>query len=387
MKEFSYYQPSEIVFGRGKVKDIGGMTKKFGDRCLLVTVPIFKAIENHVNNVKQSLKKAGIEVIHFDGVVPNPTTDSISAGAKMAVENKVDYVIGLGGGSSMDTAKAIAVECTHEGTAWDYLFFKKQPTEKTLPVVAVTTTSGTGSQVTQVSVLTNSEQKSKSAIFNSIIYPKLSIVDPELMISVPKHITGSTGFDAFTHAFESYINVNCSPYVEVLALEAMRLVIENLPEAVNNGGNVDARENLAWADTLAGLSIANAGVTLPHGIGMTIGGFFPKIMHGEALAIVYPEFMKFTYKSSIKKFAKVARMFDNSLEDVPDEEAAKALCEIIEDFLKKVDMWLSFETFGVDKKGIRDIADHSHDLPDYKANPRLANIEEIYQMLMDSYTR
>lgn len=387
MKQFNYFQPTEIVFGSGKVKDIGKLTKKYGKSCLLVTVPVFKEIEANVNNIKKTLKEAGIEVFHFDGVVPNPTTESISAGAKIAEENKVDFVIGFGGGSSMDTAKAIAVESTHEGTAWDYLFFKNQPTEKTLPIVAVTTTSGTGSHVTQVSVLTNSDMKSKSAIFNSIIYPKLSIVDPEMMLSLPKHITGSTGFDSFSHAFESYININCSPYVEVLALEAMKLVIENLQEAINNGGNIDAREKMAWADTLAGLCIANSGVTLPHGIGMTIGGFFPKIMHGEALAIVYPEFMRFTYKSNIKKFAKVARLFDSNLVTAKDEESAYKLCGIMDEFLKKSDMWLSFEKFGVNKEDLREVANHCHDLPDYKANPRIASIEDIYEILIHSYNR
>ena len=198
----------------------------------------------------------------------------------------------------MDTAKAIAVESSHEGTSWDYLFFRdRQPTSKTLPVIAVTTTSGTGSQVTQVAVLSNPEEKRKSALFNSLLFPKIAIIDPDLMVTVPEHISASTGFDVFSHAFEAFIHNNTSPYIEVLSLEALRIVIEYLPKVIENGKDIDARTRMAWADTLGGLSIANAGVTLPHGIGMAIGGCCPHVMHGEALAALYPEFIKYTYSS------------------------------------------------------------------------------------------
>jgi len=142
MKNFNYYQPTEIRFGCGRLYEVGEVVAKFGKRCLLVTVPPFPAIEPTYDKVKASLKTAGVEVSYFDGVVPNPTTESITAGAEMAKAHKADVILGLGGGSSMDSAKAIAVEATHKGTCWDYLWFSKtQPTEKTLPVITVTTLS------------------------------------------------------------------------------------------------------------------------------------------------------------------------------------------------------------------------------------------------------
>ena len=148
MKEFNYFQTSEIVYGRGRIKELGDLAKRFGSRCLLVTTPPIPALKLLFNKVKKILKESGLEVEHFDKVEPNPTTDIVTAGAEMAEKFKADVVIGVGGGSSMDTAKAIAVEATHEGTAWDYLYFREaQPTEKTLPIIAVSTTSGTGSQV------------------------------------------------------------------------------------------------------------------------------------------------------------------------------------------------------------------------------------------------
>ena len=153
MKEFNYYQPTEISFGRGRVDEIGEVVTRFGNRCLIVTGPQSPEIDPLRKKVKECLIGCGLEVAHFDKVIPNPTTDVVSEGAELAKAHNADIVLGLGGGSSMDTAKAIAVEATHEGTAWDYLFFRDtQPTEKTLPVITVTTTSGTGSHVTQVAV-------------------------------------------------------------------------------------------------------------------------------------------------------------------------------------------------------------------------------------------
>jgi alcohol dehydrogenase class IV len=325
---------------------------------------------------------------HFDGVVPNPTTDCVSAGAEVARAFGADVILGVGGGSSMDTAKAIAVEASHTGTCWDYLWFSEtQPTTRTLPIIAVSTTSGTGSQVTQVAVVTNPQEKNKSAIYNSIVYPRLCIVDPELMVTVPPHVTASTGFDVFTHAFESYLHVNASPYTDLMALEAIRLVAENLPTSVSDGSNMAAREKMAWADTLAGLCIANAGVTLPHGIGMTIGGFCPHVMHGEALAVTYPEFTRYTYLYAVERFAAVGRIFDPMLTDASDGEAAEALCPLVDVFLQEIGMWLSFEELKVSLEEIVQIADQSQVLPDYKNNPRVATRDEILEMLKASYRR
>jgi alcohol dehydrogenase class IV len=387
MKSFIYFQPTEIRFGRGRLDEVGEMVVRFGKRCLIVTVPIFPVFEPVLGRVKSSLQKAGVTWAHFDGVVPNPTTDCITAGANIAKEFRADVILGVGGGSSMDTAKAIAVEATHPGTAWDYLFFKTPPTEKTLPIIAVSTTSGTGSQVTQVAVITETKTKTKSAIFNSIVYPRVAIVDPDLMETVPAHITASTGFDVFCHAFESYLHPAASPYSDRMAIEAIDLVSKYLPTVVEDGRNKGARESMAWADTLAGLCIANAGTTLPHGIGMTISGYCPQIMHGEALAVIYPEFTRFTYPYAVSQFATVGRIFNPALKNVPDEQAAAQACEALDTFLHEIGMWLSLKNLGATREDVSAIADNSRVLPDYKNNPRIASRDEIYTMLGNSFIR
>jgi len=384
MKDFVYHQPTEVRFGLGRVREAGEIVARFGIKCLLVTVPEFPALALLFARVKGILEEKGIVVAHFDGVIPNPTTDVVSAGARLARESGAEVVLGMGGGSSMDTAKAIAVEATHEGTCWDYLFFKKQPTAATLPVVAVTTTSGTGSHVTQVAVVTNPAERNKSALFNALLYPRISIVDPELVLTAPKHVTAMTGFDVFSHAFESYINSNGSPYTDLLALEAIRLVAANLPSAVKNGADIEARTRMAWADTLGGLSIANAGVTLPHGIGMAMSGLYPHVAHGEALACVYPAIMRYTYASSIDKFAVVGRVFDPSLEGATDREAAKKSCDVLEAFLKGIGLRVNMDDLGIPKNELKALATASMILPDYRSHPRVATPDEILEILEKS---
>lgn len=387
MNTFNYFQPTEIVFGAGRVKEIGEVTAKFGKSCLLVTVAEFEAVAPLYKRVKEYLQEAGISVAHFDGVIPNPTTDVVSAGAKMAKEAKAEVIIGLGGGSSMDTAKAIAVEASHEGTAWDYLHYKKAPSKATLPIIAVTTTSGTGSQTTPCAVITKSEDHDKSAIWHPNIFAKVAIVDPELMTTLPKSITAQTGFDAFAHNFEAYISNGTNPYVETLALDAIKLIIKYLPLAIKDGLDMEAREAMAWADTLGGLSISSAGVTLPHGLGMQISGHCPNVTHGQSLAVSYPEFTRYTYGSAVEKFAKVGRLFNPELETVTDIVAAEKCCEEIDNFLKEIGLWIGFIDIKVTLEDIRNIADDGQVLSDYKNNPRIATIDEMYDMLMKCFRR
>ena len=385
VKTFNYYQPTDIRFGKGRLSELGRIVSQWGQRCLLVTVPAFPGFDTLFEKVKTLLEESGVAVAHFDGVVPNPTTDVVTAGARMAQQHQASVILGLGGGSSMDTAKAIAVEATHEGTSWDYLFFRNtQPTDKTLPVIAVTTTSGTGSQVTQVAVVTNQEEKTKSALYHSQIFPRVSVVDPELMLTVPEHITASTGFDVFAHAFESFINPNGSAYTDLMAMEAMRLAADFLPTAVSTGSDLHARTAMAWGDTLAGLCIANSGVTLPHGIGMAIGGNYPHVMHGEALAVVYPAILRYSYASAPEKFAAVGRIFNPDIKDLPIKDAAAKSCNLIEDFIQKIGMSLCFEDLKIPKEELKSLAEDSLVLPDYKNHPRVVDLDAVYDLLKKS---
>lgn len=388
MKNFNFHQSTEIVFGRGRISELAEIIKRYGNKALLVTtVAANPDLEKQYSKVKDTLTSSGIELAHYDGVVPNPTIESISAGAEIARSFGAEVIVGLGGGSSMDSAKAISVAATHEGSCWDYLFYKSpQPDpKKLLPVIAVSTTSGTGSQVTQVAVVTNMQERDKSALYNNILYPQVCIIDPEQMVTVPKFVTATTGFDVLCHAFESTINPGTGAYVDLLAWEAISLVVENLPKVLADLNDVEAREKMAWADTLAGLCIANAGVTLPHGMGMAIGGMYPHVAHGEALAIVYPAFARFTWEAAIPQFSKLARILKPELSSVSDNEAASKSPEEIYKFLKQIQIDKKLSDVGMPESEIQKLAEQCMVLPDYKGNPRVATKEEMVELVSSSF--
>jgi alcohol dehydrogenase class IV len=390
MKNFNYHQSTKILFGTGRIKELAEIVMLYGKKALLVTTPAsVPELQVQYEKIKKILIDNDIEVAHYDGVIPNPTVGVISSGAKMARDFGADVIIGLGGGSSMDSAKAISVEATHPGTSWDYLFYKTpQPDPaKLIPVIAVSTTSGTGSQVTQVAVITNPAVRDKSAMYNNILYPQVCIVDPELMISVPKFVTATTGFDILCHAFESTINPGTGAYVDLLAWEAIPIVIEFLPKVLDNLNDIEAREKMAYADTLAGLCIANAGVTLPHGMGMAIGGMYPHVAHGESLAIVYPAFAEFTWETAISQFSKLARALNPELLMASDREAASKSADEIVKFLKKIALYKTLKDVNMPESEIEALAKQCMVLPDYKGNPRVASYNEMIDLVRQSYSR
>lgn len=388
MKSFNYHQSTKILFGRGRINELAEVVKQFGKKVLLVTTPASApSLGEQYQRVKMILTSAGFHVAHFDGVIPNPTVETISAGAAMARETSAEVIVGLGGGSSMDAAKAISVEATHPGTSWDYLFYKSpQPDPaKLLPVIAVSTTSGTGSQVTQVAVVTNPEVRDKSALYNNVLYPQVCIVDPELMLTVPKFVTATTGFDVLCHSFESTINPGTGAYVDLLAWEAISIVAAELPTLLNNLADVGAREKMAWADTMAGLCIANAGVTLPHGMGMAVGGMYPHVAHGEALAILYPAFAEFTWESAVPQFARLAKILNPGLEGLAEPDAAsKCPAEIVR-FLKRIGLNKTLKDVGMPENEIEVLAKQCMVLPDYKGNPRVATYDEMVELVKLSF--
>jgi alcohol dehydrogenase class IV len=385
LKAFEYQHAGEIIFGNGRISEVGTLVSRYGRRCLVVSGPNTGALRDLYPIIGDLLEHLGLQWEHFDGVTPNPTVDLVSAGAKVAKKFKADVILGIGGGSSLDAAKAIAVEATHEGSSWDYLFFKKKPSGKTLPVIAVGTTSGSGSQATQVAVITNTVSRDKSALSDDHLIPRAAIVDPQLTLSVPPAVTAATGFDVLCHAFESILNPRSNAVAELFAWEAARRVIYDLPSAVQEGANLPARSSLAWADTLAGMSICRAGVVLPHGIAMAVGGMFPKTPHGMALASVYRACLEFTWKSAVSAFAQLARILEPSLKDVDTLEVAAACPGLVDEFMGGIGLACSLKDFGVSKEEIPALAKQSMVLPDYTNNPRVPTYDEMLQIIAASF--
>jgi len=216
-------------------------------------------------------------------------------------------------------------------STYDYPFSTEEPPATALPIVTLTTTSGTGSHCTQAAVVIDTRNASKVTLFHKHLFPSVSIVDPELMYTVPPRVTAATGFDTFTHAFESYLGNRTSPLTEQMSFEAISRVLEYVPKAMKDPLDSKARTELAWADTLAGMCLANGGADLPHPLGEIIGGICPRIAHGETLAMVYPQFMIYRADTASEKFIALARHLD--LDPHP-----QALVNRIIEFLKETEL-------------------------------------------------
>ena len=332
---FNFFTPTQLIFGSGRLEELKEVAPKYGNKCLLVCRPIEGSLKLTYQRVENLLNSVNVEVIFFDEIIPNPTIEGIEKGVITAVKNQVDFVLGVGGGSVMDSAKLIALLHNPEGVinwgkaliSYDHPFNYVASKQHTLPFIAVSTTSGTGSQCTQAAVISDNQKKEKITLFHLDLFPKVAIVDPELMTSVPAGVTAATGFDAFTHAFESYLGGRTSPLTRQMSLEAIELVVENLPKAIQKPKNIEYRTQLAWADTLAGMCLSNGGADLPHPLGEIIGGICPRIAHGETLAMVYPSFLKYKKNVTPDKFKEVASFL--GLKKDPDKLSLK-----IEELLK-----------------------------------------------------
>ena len=328
---FNFFTPTQLIFGSGRLEELKEVAPKYGSKCLLVCRPLEGSLKLTYQRVENLLNSVNVEVIFFGEIIPNPTIEGIEKGVITAVKNQVDFVLGVGGGSVMDSAKLIALLHNPEGVinwgkaliSYDHPFNYVASKQHTLPFIAVSTTSGTGSQCTQAAVISDNQKKEKITLFHLDLFPKVAIIDPELMTSVPAGVTAATGFDAFTHAFESYLGGRTSPLTKQMSFQAIELVIENLPKAIKEPNNIKYRTQLAWADTLAGMCLSNGGADLPHPLGEIIGGICPRIAHGETLAMVYPSFLEYKKNIAPDKFKEIAVFL--GLKKDPSELSSKII--------------------------------------------------------------
>jgi len=315
MNAFEFIMPGKIVFGAGKFNENGALLSELGKKGLIVCDAWCNSTGLPAK-LAEIMQTAGLESVIYDGVIPNPTVELIDVGAKIAVDSACDFIIGLGGGSSMDTAKGIAVAATHEGSVWAYAMGEKDITTATLPIAAISTTSGTGSQCTCFAVISNPETKQKPGMGSPYVLPQLAIVDPELMLSAPKQLTINTGFDVFCHAVEAYTSTAASDLSDMYAEKALMLVGQHMETCCEEGDNLEARSGMALADTCAGIAICNGVVTLAHVMAHVISGHFCDIPHGDALYSIYSETLKFNSQALAEKHKFIANAIDPGNDDV-----------------------------------------------------------------------
>ena len=350
---FTWHVPTKVLFGAGKLGELH-KEKPFGKKALIV-ISNGKSTKTNgsLDKLQEELKAWGADFVVYNKIGANPTEPATQEGVDFGRENNCDFVVGLGGGSVLDAAKAIAsVIPQKSGRVWDFILFGtggKQPlTEKALPYIAITTSAGTGSEVDAGAVITNLDTNEKTAFFGS--FPDLAIVDPLYMLTVPKHFTAYQGFDAFFHNAEGYISNACNEMSAMIELTAIEKLAKYLPIAVNDGKNLEARTQVAFANTLGGFSMDVCVCTAEHSLEHALSAYHPELPHGAGLIMIsLAYFGHFVEKHACdEKFIAMARAMGkvnaDKAEDFIDAlKEMQAACGV--DNLKMSDYGISPEEF------------------------------------------
>jgi len=385
--DFQCYLPGRVIFGCGKINLLPDYAKKTGKKPFIVTSLKNSKILDHILEI---IDNSCIRYAIFTDVLPNPTTDLIEKAAKIFKRENCDHTIGIGGGSSMDFAKAISIRASHPEEIWNYVYLPYretlQITEKSYPVIAVTTTSGTGSEVTKWAVVTNPSTCEKSFLESEYIIPKIAIVDPELTLGLPRLLTAATGIDALSHAIESYININATPFSDITAEASIRIISRYLSEAVANGSNLIAREKMAWANTLAGITIEHSGTNLVHAMGHVLSGRL-NIDHGIAMALCLEPVLKYSWTSNIEKFAKLTEFLGGDICKLTLKKAAGMCSEVVKELIQEVGLDMKLSDLGVKKDMIDVFVEDvfKYLSPMLEASPKIPDkgeVKKLYESIL-----
>ena len=369
---FKYFLPVNIEFGSGKVAKAGGLTKPYGKKALIVTGHSSAKKSGLYDKVKDSLKAEGIDSVLFDKVAQNPLTTTAAEGAAFAKDNGCDVVVAIGGGSIMDCAKAIAFLAVNDGDVSDYIFGKKA-SDTALPIILIPTTCGTGSEGNGIAVLTNPDNGDKKSLRCNAIVAKVSIVDPECMMTMPKHVLASVGFDALCHNMESYTSKIAQPFTDALSLYAVDLIAHNLVDVYKGTGSKDSWEKITLASTIGGMVINTTGVTLAHGMEHPASGL-KDVVHGKGLAALTPTIIEDSYQGAPEKFAKLAKLFGG--------EKAEDLAGKVRELLEDIELTCTLSDLGIEEKDIPWMAENCMKVSAHSIanNPVVFSQEEIAEI-------
>lgn len=369
---FKYFLPVNIEFGSGKVAKAGELTKPYGKKALIVTGHSSAKKSGLYDKVKDSLKAEGIDSVLFDKVAQNPLTTTAAEGAAFAKENGCDVVVAIGGGSIMDCAKAIAFLAVNDGDVSDYIFGKKA-SDTALPIILIPTTCGTGSEGNGFAVLTNPDNGDKKSLRCNAIVAKVSIVDPECMMTMPKHVLASVGFDALCHNMEAYTSKIAQPFTDALSLYAVDLIAHNLVDVYKGTGSKESWEKITLASTIGGMVINTAGVTLAHGMEHPASGL-KDIVHGKGLAALTPTIIEASYQGAPEKFARLAKLFGG--------EKAEDLAGKVRELLEDIELTCTLSDLGIEEKDIPWMTENCMKVsaPSIANNPVVFSQEEIAEI-------
>jgi alcohol dehydrogenase class IV len=350
MTTHTFYSPLKIVLGprtaglaADEIQQLGG------GKVLVVTDPVVVG-SRLIAPVEQSLASRGIPYAVYDGVVPEPPSAVVDRGAERFRSEGCRMVLGIGGGSSLDAAKGIAILARNPGRILDYVGVEKVP-QRAAPLVLMPTTAGTGSEATRVLVVTDERENTKNVVFSRFALADAAIVDPLLTVSMPPAVTADTGLDAFVHAAETYVSLNATVFSDLCAERAIELIARWLPPACAKGSNLEARCQLSTAATLAGLAFGSGGLGAVHALAYPLGTEY-HLTHGRTNAVMLPHVMRFNLAGSPQKYARMAALMGRSVEHLPPLEAGRQAVEAVKELLAAVRVPFRIADYGIPRSDI-----------------------------------
>ncbi len=345
--------PRRVVIGSGSSAQVGKECRKLGVKKGLIVTDQFIVKLGILEGIKKALEQNRVQFAIYDGVATEPTTDYVEEGLRIYKENKCDFVLAVGGGSPIDTAKAISIMVTNPGSLQNYMGLSKVP-KKGVPVVAIPTTAGTGSEVTVFTIITNTKTDVKMLIGSPFVMPEVAIVDPLLTISCPSGLTAAVGIDALTHAIEAYVSLKAQPMSDIFCLSAIELISGNLRQAWANGSNVEAREKTMLGALQAGIAFSNSSVALVHGMSRPIGVYF-HVPHGVSNATLLGVVMEFSLIGNPTRYAHIAEAMGEDINGLTDLAAAELGAKAVKRLIRNIKIPSLLE-LGVDRAKLDKLA-------------------------------
>ncbi|MFB4164252.1 iron-containing alcohol dehydrogenase [Alteribacillus sp. JSM 102045] len=380
---YTYYMPTKLEVGADKSKNVGELISPYVKKKVFIITDegIIKA--GLLADIFASMEKHALDYEVFDQVEPNPNDELVKRGLSHLEPSEGDVLLAVGGGSSIDTAKAIALMATNEGDILDYEGSDK--VEKApLSIISIPTTAGTGSEVTASTVITNSKTFFKAAIVSPYLYPDLAIVDPSLTLNCPPSITASTGMDALTHAIESYVSKQSNPISQALALQAIKMIKENLPKAYLVGNDMESRSNMLEASMIAGFAFSQTRLGNVHAISHSFGGIF-NIPHGIANATILPFILHYNIPACPEKMKNIAKALGANVTGVSIDEAANKVLEEVVKLNQLLDIPSNVKELGVDLDKLPQLVKDSMNSGNILTNPRLTRASDVEAIIESAY--
>jgi len=368
--------PKTILFGVGAIHTVGDEAGKLeAKKALIITDPgVYQA--GLVDPVKEQLAKAGLLIEVFADAEPEPTLPKLNDTALQLRENKYDLLVGLGGGSTMDTAKGLSVLLAHGGIGQDYIGVGKVPGPG-VPVFTIPTTAGTGSEVTDIAIFNDPEKELKVGIVSPYLLARLALVDPTFTYNCPSKVTAASGIDALVHAIECYTSTKSSNFTDALALEAMRLIVGSLRTAVSNGSDEKARNHMSEGALLAGIAFVNAGVAAVHALAFPLGSRF-HVPHGVANGLLLSYVMECNLPANLPRYAIIAQMLGEEIEGLSLREAAERGVGAVKTLAIDINIPLHLRVLGVPKEALEGMAVATMEVTRLLANnPKKLTLDDV----------